>query len=258
MPATRTSRIGRTDDGVREVADGVFMVSRALTNSYLVDTDDGLVLVDAGLPRSWPLLLAALSAFRASPDDLVSVVLTHGHFDHVGTLERLQRDHHVPVHVHEADVPLVRRPYRYDREASRVLYPVRHPGGLPLLARMVRAGALAVRGVEAFGDIRAGLPTLGGLLPIATPGHTHGHVAFHLPDRGLLFSGDALVTLDPYTGRTGPQIVARAATADSATALDVLAQLTATGADTVLPGHGDPWTDGVDHAVVHARAVGAH
>jgi glyoxylase-like metal-dependent hydrolase (beta-lactamase superfamily II) len=258
MSGTRTSRIGRTDDGVREVADGVFMITRALTNSYLVDTDDGLVLVDAGLPRSWPLLLAALAAFRSAPDDLVSVVLTHGHFDHVGILERLQRDHHVPVHVHEADVPLVRHPYRYDREASRALYPVRHPGGLPVLARMARAGALSVRGVEALGDIRPGVPTLGGLVPIATPGHTYGHVAFHLPDRGVLFSGDALVTLDPYTGRSGPQIVARAATADSAVALDVLDVLARTEADTVLPGHGDAWTDGVDHAVVHARAIGVH
>ena len=67
MSGTRTSRIGRTDDGVREVADGVFMITRALTNSYLVDTDDGLVLVDAGLPRSWPLLLAALAASAPRP-----------------------------------------------------------------------------------------------------------------------------------------------------------------------------------------------
>ncbi|MDF2990461.1 MAG: Zn-dependent hydrolase [Microbacterium sp.] len=252
------AEIGRTPDGVREVADGVLMITRAFTNSYLVDTDDGLILVDAGLPRSWPLLIAALAAFRSAPRDLVSVLLTHGHFDHVGTLGRLQSEHHVPVHVHEADVPLVRHPYRYDREASRALYPLRHPGGLPLLARMARAGALAVRGVEALGDIRPGAATLGGLVAVATPGHTYGHTAFHLPDRGVLFSGDALVTLDPYTGRTGPQVVARAATADSAAAVAVLDELTRTGADTVLPGHGDPWTDGVDRAVVHARAIGAH
>lgn len=257
MSSTHT-QLGRTPDGVREVADGVLMITRALTNSFLVDTDDGLVLIDAGLPRSWPYLVAALAAHRSGPDDLVSVVLSHGHFDHVGTVDRLQRVHHVPIHVNEADVPLVRHPYRYDREASRALYPLRHPGGIPVLARMARAGALSVRGAEALGDIRPGAPLLGGLVPIPTPGHTYGHMAFHLPDRDLLFTGDALVTFDPYTGRAGPQIVARAATADSAAALSVLAALTPTGAGTLLPGHGDPWTGGVEHAVLNARATGPH
>lgn len=252
------AELGRTSDGVREVADGVLMITRALTNSFLVATDDGLILIDAGLPRSWPYLVAALAAHRSGPDDLVSVVLTHGHFDHVGTVDRLQRAHRVPIHVHEADVPLVRHPYRYDREASRLLYPLRHPGGIPALAKMARAGALSVRGGDALGDIRPGEPLRGGLVPIATPGHTYGHTAFHLPDRDLLFTGDALVTLDPYTGRAGPQIVARAATADSATALSVLAALTETRAGTLLPGHGDPWTAGVQHAVLDARATGAH
>lgn len=243
-------------DGISEVADGVLKITRAVTNCYLVDTDDGAVLVDAGLPRMWPLVLDALRSRRLSPDDLISVYLTHGHFDHVGVVTRLQTDHHVPVHVHPADASLVRHPYRYDREASRLLYPLRHPRGLPHLFRMARAGALRVRGAEVRGDIRAQTPVLGGLVPIPTPGHTHGHVAFHLPDRGVLFTGDALVTLDPYTGRRGPRTVARAATADSAGALAVLAALAETGAETVLPGHGDAWTRGIERAVAEARAAG--
>lgn len=43
---------------------------------------------------------------------------------------------------------------------------------------------------------------------IATPGHTYGHVALHLPDRDAVISGDALVTLAPYTALTGPRVVA--------------------------------------------------
>ena len=248
----------RNPDGANEVADGVVMLTRAATNCYLVDTDDGVVLIDAGLPRSWPLLVAALAARRLSPDDLVSVYLTHGHFDHVGVAERLQADHRVPIHVHAADVPLVRHPYRYDREASRALYPLRHPGGLPTLARMAAAGALGVHGVDARGDVMPGTPVLGGLVPIASPGHTYGHVAFHLADRGILFTGDALVTFDPYPGRAGPQVVARAATADSASALAALPRLAATGASLVLPGHGLAWDEGIDRAVAEALATGAH
>ena len=245
-------------DGITEVAEGVTMITRAVTNCYLVDSDDETILIDAGLPRSWSLVREALRRRRLAPEDLTAVYLTHGHFDHVGLAERLKKDHLVPIRVHAADVPLVRHPYRYDREAPRSLYPLAHPGGLPSLARMTAAGALRVHGVDAHGDIVPGQRLRGGLIPVATPGHTYGHVAFHLPDRRIVFSGDALVTFDPYTGGAGPQIVARAATADSSEALAALPALAATDADLVLPGHGAAWSRGIHLAVAQALATGAH
>ncbi len=172
--------------------------------------------------------------------------------------DRLWHDHHVPVHVHDKDVALARHPYRYAHERPRLTYPVRYPGALPVLARMVAAGALGVHGVDAQGDVRPGEDAAlrGGLIPVASPGHTYGHCAFHLPDRGLLFSGDALVTYDPYTGRTGPRVVARAATADAEGALAALDALAATAARVVLPGHGEPFRGGAPDAAARARAVG--
>jgi glyoxylase-like metal-dependent hydrolase (beta-lactamase superfamily II) len=53
-----------------------------------------------------------------------------------------------------------------------------------------------------------------------------------------VIAGDAIVTLNPHAAKTGPQIVAGAATADSARALASLDALAATRADTVLCGHG--------------------
>lgn len=73
-----------------------------------------------------------------------------------------------------------------------------------------------------------------------------------------MLSGDALVTLDPYTGGKGPQIVAGAATADSPMALASLAAPADTGARSTLPGHGEPWTDGVATAVELAVRTGPH
>ena len=92
---------------------------------------------------------------------------------------------------------------------------------------------------------------------VHTPGHTLGHCALHLPDRDALIAGDALVMLDPYTARRGPRVVARAATADSERALASLDALAATGATTVLTGHGPPWTGGAEAAVAAARSAGA-
>jgi glyoxylase-like metal-dependent hydrolase (beta-lactamase superfamily II) len=91
---------------------------------------------------------------------------------------------------------------------------------------------------------------------VFSPGHTYGHCALHLPDRDVLLAGDAIVTLDPYTGKRGPRVVARAATAHSDRALASLDALAATGARTVLTGHGEPWAGGAEEAVRLARAAG--
>jgi glyoxylase-like metal-dependent hydrolase (beta-lactamase superfamily II) len=90
---------------------------------------------------------------------------------------------------------------------------------------------------------------------VFSPGHTYGHCALHLPDRDALLVGDAFVLLDPYTGRTGPRVVARAATADSERAKASLDVLAATGATVALTGHGEPWRHGVAEAVAKAKAA---
>lgn len=187
------------------------------------------------------------------------MVLTHAHFDHVGVAARVRARTGATVWAHEQEAYLAAHPYRYDHENVRTLYPLRYPRSLPILAAMARAGALHVRGVRNLARLEPGevLDVPGRPVVVLSPGHTFGHCALHLPDRGVLFTGDALVTLDPYTAKTGPRIVAGAATADAAMALRSLDALAATGAHTVLPGHGEPWTHGIRAAADHARAVGA-
>jgi glyoxylase-like metal-dependent hydrolase (beta-lactamase superfamily II) len=91
---------------------------------------------------------------------------------------------------------------------------------------------------------------------VFTPGHTLGHCAFHFPDRDAVIAGDAIVTLDPYTGSRGPQIVSRAATADSERALDSLDALAELDAQVVMTGHGPVWRQGIATAVEQARRAG--
>ncbi|GGC46674.1 hypothetical protein GCM10010974_31210 [Brevibacterium sediminis] len=83
-----------------------------------------------------------------------------------------------------------------------------------------------------------------------------GHCAFHFPERDTVIAGDSLVTLNPYRGTTGAQIVSSAATADPDRALESLDALAETGARTVLVGHGEPWTGGVERLVRSAKARG--
>ena len=231
-------------------------ITHAHTNCYLIADDDGVTLVDAAFPGTWRAVETCLREIGRGLDDIRALVLTHGHFDHVGFARRLQREHAVPIWVHGADRRLAAHPYRYRPERNRAAYPIGHPGSLPILASMVAAGALTVRGVRSDHTFSDGdeLPVPGRPRVVHTPGHTDGECVLHLPERGVLLSGDALVTLDPYTGRRGPRLVAPAATADSKQAYVSLSRLDPLAADIVLPGHGEPWTAGLATAVAQARA----
>ena len=98
-----------------EVCAGVHAVEHAHTNCYLVEGDDGVTLVDAGFPATWDLVQRALRLIGRSVDDVRGLVLTHGHFDHVGFARRLQQEHGVEVWVHPADFALARHPYPTSR-----------------------------------------------------------------------------------------------------------------------------------------------
>lgn len=242
-----------------EVAPGFFRIDVADVNCYLVRTDEGMTLIDAGLPRTGPVLDALLAHLGAHRSDIDTLLLTHGHFDHVG-LARGIRAAGIPVKVHARDVHLARHPYSYRPAAPRLLYVLGHPKGIPVIGRMAAAGALTVRGVDAQAALSHGRPVDVPGTPIAlwTPGHTDGHCAFLFEGSGVLISGDALVTLDPYTGDQGPQIVARAATADAPEAMRSLAVLEDAGSAIVLPGHGEPFLEGARAAVAQARWRGPH
>jgi glyoxylase-like metal-dependent hydrolase (beta-lactamase superfamily II) len=242
-----------------DLAPGVHGVEHAHTNCYVIADDSGVTLIDAGFRSTGRAVLDLLAAIGRRPQDIRALLLTHGHFDHVGFARGLRSSLQTPVWVHPDDRALAAHPYRYRPERSRLLYPCAHGSSWPILGRMVLAGALAVRGVQVDQTFNhqqvldvPGRPTV-----IHTPGHTAGQCAFWLPDRSVLLSGDALVTLDPYTGARGPRLVAPAATADSAQALASLDRLIDLDADVVLPGHGPSWRTGIGAAVTVARHAAA-
>ncbi len=243
----------------QNVVPGVHRGEDASVNWYLLQEGDRLTLVDAGVPASWRTLQAGLDELGLPLAAIEAIVLTHAHFDHVGIAERLRLELGIPVLVHPGDADLCRHPMTYRTERRRELYFLSQVQALPVVVSLARAGAFRPRPVQqvtpyADGDV---LDVPGRPRVVFTPGHTDGHCALHLADASAIITADALVTLDPYTNRRGPRLVARAATADVAANLASLDRIAETGAEVVLPGHGEPFRSGAAAAVREARAAGS-
>lgn len=234
-----------------DVSPGVHQIEHAHTNCYVIEDVDGVTLVDAGYLSTWTLVEECLTAVGRSPDDIRALLITHGHFDHLGFARLLQTRYAIPVWAHPGDFPITEHPYRYRPENPRFLYPLAFPRAIPILTSMTLAGALRVPGLRPDQALEPGstLDLPGRPKVIHTPGHTDGSCMLSLPDRDTLLTGDSWVTLDPYTGRRGSRVVARAATHDGRQALASVRSLSGLAASRLLPGHGAVWTDGVEQAI---------
>jgi glyoxylase-like metal-dependent hydrolase (beta-lactamase superfamily II) len=231
-----------------EVAPGIHRLGNEIVNFYLVEGDGGVTLVDAGVP-----------GFRRQVDELLrgrrvdAVILTHGHIDHVGVAEGLRQDG-ATVHIHSSDAAMARDGNEQKTEGNLGSY-LRYGATWKLLAMAVRNGGIRrpkIAQLTEFGDNEV-LDVPGHPLVVHTPGHSHGHVVFHFADRGVLMAGDAVCTWNPLTGRPGPQLMPRAFASSTDQANDSLSRIEALDAPIVLPGHGDPWTEGVGTLVARAR-----
>lgn len=241
----------------RQVAPGIHRLSHASVNCYLIEEGSALTIVDAALPATWQFVKRAIRAIGHTVDDVEAIVLTHAHSDHLGFARHAQREWGVPVFAHPLEGPLAASPSRSAH--PRIASLLGHPRAIPAFAAMVRAGGLHVPPVDDLRSFGPGdvLDLPGSPTVVFSPGHTPGHCALLVRDASALLCGDALVTADPLTGRTGPQLAPGADTGlDTGTALRSLAALAGTGASIVLPGHGEPWRDGVRLAVGLAAAAG--
>ena len=232
----------------QEVANGVYRLGTKLVNWYAIEEGGKYTLVDAGMVTYWSQLVAALRRWGKDLDDVEAVVLTHAHADHTGFAERARTDAHARVHVHEDDAAPGAR--KFPPFALFV-----QPTSWPLLLEGMRAGFLLTPKVAQLSTFRDGetLDVPGRPRVVHVPGHTAGSCALHVGERDVVFTGDALVTLDPYTRRTGPRLMLAGVNEDHAQARASLSVLAGLGAGVVLPGHGEPFAGGASAAVSAAQ-----
>jgi glyoxylase-like metal-dependent hydrolase (beta-lactamase superfamily II) len=171
------------------VADGIWSLRTVLVNVFFVRLDDdGWLLVDTGIAGSAGAIRAAAERLFAGVPPR-AIVLTHGHFDHVGSLARLVQAWDVPVYAHPFEAPHLTGRLPYARPDPTV------GGGL-----IARSSFLFPRGPSDVGPRLLMLPPDGRVpqapewIALHTPGHTAGHVALFRPRDGTLIAGDAITT----------------------------------------------------------------
>jgi len=181
----------RSGEGI-EVRPDLFQLTVQIVNvAFVGDPERGdWVLVDAGMPNSADEIIGAAEERFGTGNPPKAIVLTHGHFDHVGSIIECIGHWNVDVFAHEAELPYItgKKPYMTpDPTVDSGLVAKMSPW-FPNEPIQIgnRAHALPSNGSVPF------LPEWKWLL---TNGHTPGHISlFHEGNRALV-AGDAFVTV---------------------------------------------------------------
>jgi len=176
-----------------EVLPDLYQYTVQIVNVHLVgdpNADDGFVLIDAGMPRSANMIVSAVESRFGENSKPKSIILTHGHFDHVGALIELVEKWDVPVYAHELEMPYLTGQESYPEPDATV------EGGMvakmsPMFPNEPIDLGNRVNLLPSDGTV----PDLPEFRWIHTPGHAPGQVSlFRDKDRALI-AADAFVTV---------------------------------------------------------------
>ena len=211
----------------REIAPGLHKASRKMTNVYAYVSDGQTVLIDTGEPSFGPAILRALTGFPPVSD----ILLTHIHYDHVGSAAQIAKATGARVHAHPVEAALLANG-KWRRPCTPSPSILGH-----LLTRLVADRfPNGIDPVEAHAIEGNVLDVVGGIRVLSLPGHSSGQVGFGVRTKGTTawIVGDAAMNV---LGLREPILYE-----DRATGLGSIATLAQTAADSDLLcfGHGRP------------------
>lgn len=210
MTGQRTARCGILREVTRTaavpLAPGVWRIPTTVgdfVNSFaFVDDDGSVTLVDTGLKKAPPRIVAGLAAMGKHPKDVQRILLTHVHLDHAGGAAEMARMTGAPVHVHPDD-----------RDSALAGRGLQQPDQRYLLGRLLARMPSPEQEFEPFapeepladGQV---LPVAGGLRVVHTPGHSPGHVSFLHESTRTMITGDAMFNVNYLRGlRVSPRML---------------------------------------------------
>ncbi|AQQ54967.1 MBL fold metallo-hydrolase [Planococcus lenghuensis] len=239
QPLTST----KSKDGI-EITPDVYGFTTQIVNVYMIGNpakSKDWILVDAGMPLRANTILEKAAERFGDDHRLKAILLTHGHFDHIGGLIDILEKHPVPVYAHPEELPYITGQKDYPQADPTV------EGGM--LAKL--SIEFPVKGID-ISEHANPLPADGAVpgLPewnwYHTPGHSDGHISFFRERDRFLIVGDAFLTVkqdslfDVLFQRkkvSGPPVYL---TTDWTAAKNSVQQLRALEPSIAAPGHGKP------------------
>ncbi|ALS79751.1 MBL fold metallo-hydrolase [Planococcus kocurii] len=176
-----------------EIAPDVYCYTVQVANVFFIGnpaTSNEWVLIDAGMPHNANKILEAAEKRFGPEHQLKAIILTHGHFDHVGSLIDILEQYKVPVYAHPLEFSYLKGITDYPKPDTTV------EGGL--LAKM--SSIFPAKAIDISAHLHelpsdGSVPTMPGWQSIHTPGHSAGHVSLFREQDRLLIAGDAFVTV---------------------------------------------------------------
>jgi hydroxyacylglutathione hydrolase len=181
-------------------------------NTYIVKTNNSndSIIIDPGL--DYKLLTKFIIDNNLKPQ---AILLTHGHFDHITSVEKLAQDYNIEPYIHKFEANLI-------RQAGFYAY------------RFLRLRLTPPKNLTYF-DSHLSLNWSGGSVnAIHTPGHTAGSVSY-LINNNIIFTGDTL-----FKSYIGPHYYPESDYEKLVSSINLILQ--ECSEDTyIFSGHGDPW-----------------
>jgi hydroxyacylglutathione hydrolase len=205
-----------------EIIQGVHQVDGINGNVYLISSDN-IMLIDTGMPHNAQNILKYVSEnLNRDPSEIKTIVITHHHIDHTGSLYELKNITKAKVAVHKKD--------------AKYVSGQKNPSSSKFLSILFKIIGLFFRSKPVDPDIiLQENDEIEGYSVVHTPGHTPGSICLYNPEKNIIFVGDALrfvkgkIEGPPARFTPEPQI-----------ARDSIGKISKLNFDVMLSGHGQP------------------
>lgn len=226
-----------------EVLPDIYCHTIQIVNICLIGkpSSNEFVLIDAGMPHSANEIIDVIEERFGADSSPSAIILTHGHFDHVGGIIELVEKWNIPVYAHPLELPFLTGKSSYPNPDTTV-----EGGMVSKMSSMFPTDPINlanhVKELPSDGTI----PHLPGFKWIHTPGHSPGHVSFFREEDRALIAGDAFVTVKQeylYKVLTQEQEISgppRYLTTDWAAAKESIIKLAELKPKIAVTGHGLP------------------
>lgn len=173
-----------------DISADILVMNFRVVNACFLGEPNGAhwVLVDTGLENSADYILkeAEKRYGKSYPD---AIILTHGHFDHVGSVIKLSNQWNVPVYIHELELPYITGRKDYSLADSSV-----DEGMVAKMSPSFPHTSINIGSKAKALPKNGTVPGMKDWKWIHTPGHTEGHVSLYRERDSILIAGDAIST----------------------------------------------------------------